>query len=106
MKERRQYERLTLPLPVRLEAIMPGRKKVLDLDTRDISASGVFVNTLTSFPEGTRFILDFTIPGDSIEEFKDVKHLRGCTGCQVRSTSKGMAIQFERECQIECLKSS
>jgi len=31
MKERRQYERFTIPLPVRLEAIELGRKKVLDL---------------------------------------------------------------------------
>jgi len=69
MKERRQYERFILPLPVRLEPITTGRKRVLDLETRDISASGTFINTLTSFPEGTRFILDFTIPSDSIEEF-------------------------------------
>ncbi len=106
MKERRQYERFILPLPVRLEAITPGRKRVLDIETRDISASGTFINTLTSFPEGTRFILDFTIPSNSIEELKAVKHLKGCTGRRVRSTLKGMAIQFDRECQIESLKGS
>ena len=104
MKERRRYGRFTIPLPVRLETITLGRKKVLDLETRDISASGTFITTLTSFPEGTRFVLDFTIPSDSIKEFKDIESLKGCTGTMVRSTLHGMAIQFDRECQIESLK--
>ena len=106
MKERRQFERFTFPLPVRLEAITLYKNKVLDIETRDISASGTFINTLTSFPEGTRFILDFTIPSDSIEEFKYVKSLKGCTGSIVRSTSKGMAIHFDRDCYIMTLRSS
>jgi hypothetical protein len=106
MKERRQFERFTLPLPVRLETMTTGRNEVLDLVTRDISASGTFINTLTSFPEGTRFILDFTIPSDSIKEFKYVKSLQGSTGTMVRFTSKGMAIHFDRECYIMSLRSS
>ncbi len=105
MKERRQYERFILPLPVRIE-VTTGRKRVLDLESRDISASGVFVNTLTTFPERTRFILDFTIPSDSIEEFKYVKSLKGCTGSMVRSTSKGIAIHFDRDCYIMSLRGS
>ncbi len=105
MKERRQYERFVIPLPVRIE-VTTGRKRVLDLESRDISASGVFVNTLTTFPERTRFILDFTIPSDSIEEFKYVKSLKGCTGSMVRSTSKGMAIHFDRDCYIMSLSGS
>ncbi len=105
MKERRQYERFAIPLPVRIE-VTTGRKRVLDLESRDISASGVFVNTLTTFPERTRFILDFTIPSDSIEEFKYVKSLKGCTGSMVRSTSKGMAIHFDRDCYIMSLSGS
>jgi hypothetical protein len=92
------------PLPLRIEATASGRKKVVDLATRDISASGTFITTLTSFPEETRFILNFTIPSDSIQGLKDVKSLRGYTGSMVRSTPHGMAIQFDRECQIESLK--
>jgi hypothetical protein len=104
MKERRQYERFTFPLPVRIEAITSGRKKVIDFETRDLSASGTFITTLTSFPEETRFILDFTIPNDNIKGFKDVESLKGCTGSMVRSTPHGIAIHFDRECQIESLK--
>jgi hypothetical protein len=104
MKERRQHERFTFPLPVRIEDITSGKKKVVDLATRDISASGAFITTLTSFPKETRFILDFTIPSDSIKGLKDVKSLRGFTGSMVRFTPYGLAIQFDRECQIESLK--
>ena len=104
MKERRQFERFTFPIPVRLEAITSGKKRVVDLETRDLSASGTFITTLTSFPEGTRFILDFTIPNDSIKGFKDMKSLKGCTGSMVRSTPHGIAIRFDREFQIESLK--
>jgi len=54
MKERRQYKRFTIPLPVRLNAMNTGRKEVLDLEARDISYSGTFIPTLTSFPKATR----------------------------------------------------
>lgn len=104
MKERRQFNRLTVPIPVRLETIELGRKKVLDLNTRNLSASGTFIPTLTSFPESTKFILDFTIPIDSIKKLKDVKSLKGFKGNMVRSTAHDMAIHFNRECQIESLK--
>ncbi|MGD9244885.1 MAG: PilZ domain-containing protein [Desulfobacterales bacterium] len=104
MKERRQYKRFMFALPVRIETMVTGRKKVLDLATRDISVSGIFIATLTSFPERTRFILDFTIPSDSIKGLKDTKSLRGYTRSMVRSTPHGMAINFDRECQIEGLK--
>jgi len=104
MKDRRQYERFTFPLPVRIEDITSDRKQVVDLATRDISASGIFITTLTSFPEGTRFILDFTIPNDDIKGLKVVESLKGCTGSMVRSIPHGIAIHFDRECQIESLK--
>ena len=104
MKERRQYERFTFLLPIRLKAMTTGRTKVIDLYTRDLSVSGTFITTLSSFPEKTRFTLDFTIPTDSIKKLKDVKSLKGYTGSMVRSTTHGIAIQFDNECQIESLK--
>jgi hypothetical protein len=106
MKERRQYERFNLPIHVRLETIESDRKEVLDTETRDISASGAFIPSLRSLPEGTRFILDFTIPSDDIREFKYVKSLRGSTGTLVRSNSKGIAVHFDRDCYIVSLNSN
>ena len=104
MIERRKHDRVSIPIPVRLKAINSGNRKVLDLATKDISYAGAFIPTLTSFPEGTRFKLDFTLPSDDLKEFKDIRSLKDCTGKMVRSTPKGLAIQFDRECQIENLK--
>jgi hypothetical protein len=104
IRERRQYERYILSLHVRLESMTTSRKMILDLYTRDVSASGIFITTLTSFPEGTRFILDFAIPRDIIEKLNGVRRSNGYTGSMVRSTPHGLAIHFDRECQIESLK--
>jgi hypothetical protein len=61
---------LTIPLTVRMETLTLGRKEVLDLETRKISTSGIFITTLSSFSEGTRFTLDFTIPSDNVKKLK------------------------------------
>jgi len=104
MRDRRQYERLSFPFPVKLETITTNGKKVLDLVTKDISASGTFISTLISFPEGTRFVLNLTFPSNKSQTLKTVKSLNGCIGSLVRSTPQGIAIQFDRECQVETLK--
>jgi hypothetical protein len=103
MDDRRKYERLSYPFPVRLETITTNGKQVLNLATRDISAGGTFIPTTTSFPEGTRFILELTFPSNDQTD-KHVKILNGCKGSLVRSTPHGVAIQFDRNCQMECLK--
>jgi hypothetical protein len=104
MTERRQYERLSYPFPVRLETMFAYEKKVLDLVTKNISASGTFIPTSTSFPKDTRFVMEFTFPSNEIQKPKPLKRLNGCIGSVVRSTPHGIAIQFDRECQLECLK--
>ena len=105
MNERRKYNRASIQLHVRLKAMNAGRRiLVLDLITKDISYSGTFIPTLTSFPEGTRFNMDFTLPSDDLKKFKNIESLMDCTGKMVRSDSHGIAIQFDEECQIEGLK--
>lgn len=104
MSERRQYTRLTIPLPVRLKTLNIEKEMVLDLAVKDISYTGTFIPTLTSFTEGTRFIMDFTHPSDKLKDFNEIKKLKGCSGTLVRSDSHGVAIQFDKECRIESLK--
>jgi len=104
MKERRKYNRVSIPLHDRLKAMNIGQKQVFDLVTRDISYSGTFIPALTSFDEGTRFILDFTLPSDNLRESKDIKNLKGCSGSMTRSEAHGIAIIFDKVCQIENLK--
>ena len=104
MIEIRQFVRYPFELPVKLETMEIDRKAVLHLETKDISASGTFIPTLMSFPEGAKVKLDFTLPSNSLTTFKDVENLKGCIGRVVRSESQGIAIQFDKEYQIESLK--
>lgn len=104
MVEKRQYGRFPFPFNVRLVTLTTNGKEVLDVVTKDISASGTFIPTQTTFPEGTKFILYLTSPGNNNQTLKHLKRLKGCIGRLVRSTSHGIAIQFNRECQMETLK--
>ena len=103
MDDKRKYERLSYPFPVRLETMTSNGKQILDVITRDISTGGTFIPITTSFPDGTRFILELTFPSNDHRD-NYVKTLNGCKGSLVRSTPHGIAIQFDRECQMECLK--
>jgi len=104
MKERRQYERFSLTIPARMEMITSDKKKVFDFETRDISASGAFIYNKESFPEGTRFKIDLTVPSEKIKELTGVQSLIECEGSVVRSTPTGVAIRCDKECQILSLK--
>jgi hypothetical protein len=104
MTKERLYIRYPLPLPVRLETMEPDRKEVLDLETRDISYTGTFIPTITSFPEGTRVKLDFTIPSNKFRKLKDIERLKSFTGRVVRTEPYGIAIHFDQGCQIDSLK--
>jgi len=101
MKERRLYKRHNAKLPSRIQAIMPcGKKKTLDLETKNISIGGAFIYTResSSFPEGTRINIDLTIPRDSDKELTVIKNLMECHGTLVRSTPEGIAIHCDGEC--------
>ena len=106
MKDKRKYKRFKAKLPARMEAVTSGKTKVFDLETKDISPSGVFIYTKESpfIPDGTRFIMD--LPENSIKELTDLKSLIECVGSMVRYNSEGMAIHFDRECYIMTLRGS
>ena len=105
MKERRHHERFSISLSVRLKTMESDRKEMLEYKTRNISTSGAFISSLRSLPEGTRLILDLTIPIGNIKEFKYLKKLKGSTATLVRSNSKGMAVHFDRDCYIVSMNS-
>ena len=104
MEDRRQFERFNLTLPARMETIISNKKQVFQLKTRDISASGAFIDTTEKFSEGTRFKMNFTIPSDKIKALTGAMSLIECEGCIVRTAPPGIAICFDKECQILSLK--
>jgi hypothetical protein len=45
MEEQRQYKRFPTKLPVSLEAMTTSRLRILNVETKDISATGAFIYT-------------------------------------------------------------
>jgi len=87
-----------------MENISTDEKQIFDLETRNISAGGAFINTTEQFPEGTRFKLNLTVASKRIKELTGAKSLIKSEGDVVRSTPKGLAIHFHRKCHILSLK--
>ena len=67
MEERRKYQRFITTFPVRIKQITPNRKQVFELQTRNISASGAFIDTKSPFSEGTRIKMDMIATSKKIK---------------------------------------
>ena len=106
MKERRTYERFQLSLPARLKMNSSQTAEMVELQTRDISAAGAFLNTTGRFSVGTRCQLELIVSSERIKELTGVNGLIKVDGTIVRSTPEGVAICFDGDCQILCLKGS
>ena len=104
MKERRQFERFSINLPARLETFVSNKKQIFDLKTRDISASGAFFDTKSPFSEGIRIKLNVTADNKRIKELTGSHGFIECEGVVIRSTPEGIAICFDKDCQILSLK--
>ena len=106
MDERRTHERLDLELPTRLETNFLGKREILELQTRDISAAGVLLITKERFAVGARCRLELIVTSEKIKELTGVQSLIKVEGTVVRSTPDGVAICFDGDCQILGLKGS
>jgi hypothetical protein len=104
VKERRKYERFQLELPARLEMNSLKKREAFEFHTKDVSAAGVFLNSAVQIPEGTRCQLELTVPSDTIKELTGAQSLIKVEGTVVRVTEKGLAICFDGECEILCLR--
>jgi len=102
LKEKRLYKRFPAKLPIELKAITSTRKRVLLVETKDMSATGAFIYTKESsyIPDDTRFILNSFYPKKSTIKLKNLKQLKNCTCTMVRSTSEGIAICFDRPVEL------
>ncbi len=94
MEERRRFERFQLRLPVRMEVIISGKRQIFDLETKDISAAGVFIETSERFSEGTPVQLSMTLSSNRIQEITGSQSLIKVKGIVVRSAPTGLAVSF------------
>ena len=105
MIDRRKYERFQLELPARLETNSSQRTEIFELRTGDISAAGaLLIGTTQQFAVGTRCHLELIVTSERIKELTGLNGLIKVDGTIVRSTPEGVAICFDGECQIFCLK--
>jgi len=102
MKEQRQHKRFAAKLPVKLELIMSRGLRPLNVETKDISASGAFIYTKEAsyIPDDTQFALNSSNSNKRKIRLKKLKPLKNCTGTIVRSTSEGIAIRFNRPVEL------
>ena len=98
--DRRRFERFEIELPARMEIIASNKKRVFDLVTRNISASGAFVNTTNAFSDGAPIKMSLTTQSKRLNELTGAQILIECEGSIVRNTPTGVAICFCKECQL------
>ena len=98
MQEQRRYERFSVKLPLKLELKTANVSRHFDIETKDISTSGVFIYTKEAsyIPDDTRFILNSSWTHKLNDQLKKWKYLEDCEGTMVRSTSEGIAVRFNR----------
>ena len=95
MKEKRELQRFTMELTVRISPNANGNEIVF-LKTFNISSQGAFIATAEPFPVGTRlkmdiFLLSRTDPKDDIIQ---------TAGEVVRTGATGMAVRFDEKYKI------
>jgi hypothetical protein len=106
MEERRKYQRFYISFPVRIKQTILNRKQVFEFQANNISASGAFIDTNSPFAEGIRIKMDLIAKSERIKDLTGAQGLIECEGVIIRSTPTGMAICFDKECQIWSLKTS
>ena len=106
MTERRYLERFQLTLPARMETITSQKRQVYEFETRDISSAGAFFYTPEQFSVGTRFVMKLSTISIRVKELTGAHGLIECEGKVVRSTDEGVAINFDKECQVLSLKNN
>ena len=90
---RRRIERFSMSVPSKVSAIMHDHADQA-LDTKDISAGGVFFETGTTYPVGTSVTLNISLDFGTRKSGMFQSRFR-VEGVVVRSESKGMAIAFD-----------
>ena len=106
MEERRRFERFQLRLPVRMEVTISGKRQIFDLETKDISAAGVLIDTSERFSKGTPVQLSMNLSSTRILELTGSQSLIKVQGMVVRSAPTGLAVSFAGRKEILSLNAN
>jgi len=74
-----------------------------DLLTTNISTGGLFLKTTYPLPIGTSLDINLVVPIDKLKKLEGDRALIKVSGSVVRANEDGMAIRFDKECDIIAL---
>jgi len=107
MKERREFERFDLQLPVSVETEPPNREnEIFALKAGNISAGGVLFHAGRPLSEGTRVRLSIILEIEKLKKLTGSQCHINVKGTVVRSEEEAMAVRFQPNYDIIPTKSS
>jgi hypothetical protein len=101
MEERRKRERFNLIIPTRL--VLTNNEKeaeVVEINTCNISAGGVYFRTQQSIPEGTKVSISFVLPIEKLARVLGAKSFVQIRGKVIRADMEGVAVSFNNNYEI------
>lgn len=101
MDERRKQERYHLIIPTRLVITDNGQAaEVIEMNTLNISAGGVYFKTPQKIPEGTQVNMSFVLPIEKLTRMLGVTSYVKLKGKVIRVEMEGIAICFDKDYKI------
>ena len=101
MNNRRKQERFNLIIPTRLVLTNDGQDaEVIEINTANLSAGGVYFKTQQNITEGTQVSLSFVLPIEKLARALDANTFVKLKGKVVRVDMEGIAISFDGDYEI------
>ncbi len=101
MLEKRKIKRFAVRVPAELKVNgLDQPPRTTNYLTRDISSSGAFLITDNPLPIGTKVGVQFFIGGKPEQPDTQLSTRLKTTGRVIRTSLEGMALFFDRQCQI------
>lgn len=100
--ERRKQHRYPIAVPANVTMGHGKESRILELQTRDVSSAGAFLETLESIYVGSGVRVELFIEPKSLLEIirADAGALIRVSGRVTRSTPEGVAVQFSKGFKI------
>jgi len=101
MDDRRKQERFNLIVPTRLVLTNNEQdSEVIEINTSNISAGGVYFKTQQSIPEGTQVSMSFVLPIEKLARVLGANSFVKIKGRVVRVDMEGVAVSFKGDYKI------
>jgi len=100
--EKRKVDRFSLELSALLSINDErGKKRSIEVMTRDICSGGAFFRTHTPVSLGTKVKMDLILSSDKFKKLGGKSSRIDVSGRVIRKDSRGMAVCFDKKYRIE-----